>query len=299
MIKPNVFIIGAQKSATTSLYNWLSQHPNVCGPSSIKDYPFFITCWDNFDEESKMLDKEYLDSGYSNQKIVLHGSVQYMFEEKAIDRIFEFDPNAKLICTLRDPTERAISAHKYFKKLNLETKSLKQALDLDEEFLNGTLQQRHDFTYKSHGLYAKQLEYVFKKFNKDQVLVFLYEDIRDNPVDVIEKAHNFLEIDDSFSPELIHANATGEIKFKLFQKLIFNNNKFKKFIVDNIVDPFIPLHKRSKIRWALSEWNTKSPNHVIKKDEYEEERVLLKKYFKEDILKLEQIIKRNLDSWKE
>ena len=42
-IRPNTFLIGAQKSATTSLYNWIAQHPDVCGPESIKDYPFF--CW--------------------------------------------------------------------------------------------------------------------------------------------------------------------------------------------------------------------------------------------------------------
>lgn len=297
MIKPNTFLIGAQKSATTSVYNWLSQHPDICGPSTIKDYPFFIKD-EFFNKGIESLEKEYVDEGYSNQKITLQGNVQYMFDEKAIDKIHEFDPNAKLICVLRNPVDRAISAFKYFKKLNLEQLSLKEALEKEEERLNGTFQQKYDLTYKAHGLYALQIKRILKKYSKEQVLVLLYEEVRDNPENTSKKAFEFLGVDSSFKPEFKILNATGEVRYKLLQKIFFNKSKTKKFIVDNIVDPILPLHRRTKIRWAFSDWNTKRNKNQNHSDSFTEEKIFLKDYFKNDIIELEKLLNRNLDVWK-
>jgi Sulfotransferase domain len=297
MIKPNTFIIGVQKAATTSLYNWLAQHPDICGPSSIKDFPFFIK-EEYLNKGIEYLEKEYLKGGYLNQKIILHGCVQYMFEEKAIENIFEFNSKAKLICVLRNPTDRALSAYKFFKKLNKEKRSFKSALNFENECMKGTFQQKHDFTYKAHGLYAQQLERVYKKFKKEQVLILLYEDVTDNPQLIINQAFKFLNVDSSFIPEFKVLNTTGEIKYKILQNIFFNKSKFKKLIVDNLVDPILPIHKRAKIKWAFTDWNTKKKDIKSKETEFEKEILFLKNYFKEDILKLEKLIERNLDAWK-
>ncbi|HPF97200.1 MAG TPA: sulfotransferase [Mangrovimonas sp.] len=296
-IKPNTFMMGAQKAATTSLYNWLSQHPEVCGPNSIKDYPLFLDKWNIFDEESKMFDNEYLDAGYDNEKIVLHGCVQYMFEEIAIERIAEFSPQAKLICILRNPVDRALSAYKYFKKLNIETRPLKVALETDEKFLKGTTQQRNDFTYISHGLYYQQLLNIYKRFPEQQVKIVLYDDLINDSRKIIGNIFEFLEIDKSFMPDFKEFNVTGEVKFKILQKLVFNDSKVKRFIVENFVDFFIPIHKRSKMRWAFNDWNTRKKQKTNKEGDIKE-RQQLKSYFIEDIYKLEKLMHRNLDCWK-
>ena len=299
IIKPNTFIIGAQKSATTSLYDWLSQHPDVCGPSSIKDYPLFLSDKDYFDKEIQILNKEYVDTGYLKQKIVLQASVQYMFEERAIEGIYEFDSEAKLICVLRNPVDRAISAYNYFKKLNLERRSLTKALESEDDCLKGTIQERHDFTYKSHGLYAQQLNTVFRKFRKNQVLILLYEDILNDSINSVKTTFEFLNIDSSFVPEFRHLNETGKVRFKLLQRLFFDKSNVKKFIVNFLVDPIIPLHKRSKIRWAFTEWNTKKVSNSINSSNHTEERLILKKYFKKEIENLEQLIDKDLRKWKQ
>ena len=78
-LKPNVFLIGVQKSATTSLYDWISQHPDVCGPISTKDTPFFI--------DDKLYNKgfSFLESIYSkyyeNQKVIINGSAHTIYFE--------------------------------------------------------------------------------------------------------------------------------------------------------------------------------------------------------------------------
>lgn len=297
MIKPNTFIIGAQKSATTSVYNWIAQHPDVCGPSALKDYPFFTD--DQYLEGNiENLSEEYRKEGYVNQKIVLQGYVNYMYYKSAIANIYDFDSNAKLICVLRDPTGRAISAYNYFKKLNLETLSFQEALNLEEERKKGTLREKNNLTYKEHGLYAMQLEEIFTKFKKEQVLVLLYEDISKSPELELKKVFKYLNIDEKFTPNFKQLNVTGKIRFKFLQNILFNENKFKKFIVNNLIDPILPLHRRINIKLAFLDWNTSKKGKKKSIKDYKEEKLLLKKYFSEDIIKLEKLIGKNLDNWK-
>lgn len=299
IIKPNTFIIGAQKAATTSLYNWISQHPDVCAPSTLKDYPFFLR--DKFfDKGIESLKNEYIESGFIDQKIIMQGSVQYMFDSRAIKRIFEFDPNAKLICVLRNPVDRAISAHKYFSKLNIETLSLSEAIKTENERSKESLQAYFDFTYKAHGLYAKQLEAIFSIFNRDKVLVLIYDNLKQHPEECMKEVFHFLEIDEQFKPSFHILNSTGTVKYQLLQNLFFSKNKFRKYLVDNVVDPILPLHKRTKLRWQFSEWNTKKENlnDTRKVDSFLKERQELKDYFFNEIEELEKLLNINLNAWK-
>ncbi|RPG33680.1 MAG: hypothetical protein CBB72_008430 [Muricauda sp. TMED12] len=295
-IRPNTFLIGAQKSATTSLYNWIAQHPDVCGPESIKDYPFFIK-EELYEKGIESLKEEYIKEGYSKQKIVLQGSVQYMFFEESIDRIYSFDPNSKLILVLRNPVDRAISAYNYFKKLNIETLSFPKAIAEEEFRLKGDLRTICDLTYISHGYYFKQLSNIYKKFSKEQVLVLFFDDVNNNPDETTKEVFKFLEVSEDFKPNYKRLNVTGSVRFKVLQNLIFNKSKTKKILVDTIIDPLIPLHKRTKLRWWFKEWNTKKEN--INKDVlYTSEREELKLQFREDIEKLENLLRVDLSHWK-
>ncbi len=99
-------------------------------------------------------------------------------------------------------------------------------------------------------------------------------------------------------PEFKVLNRTGEIKFKLLQNLFFNKSKLKKLIVDKLIDPILPLHKRAKIKWLFTDWNTKTNIDKNSKNEFKEEKQFLKIYYKEEILKTEKLISRNLINWK-
>ena len=296
-IRPNTFLIGAQKSATTSVYNWIAQHPDVCGPISMKDFPFFSKD-SYFNEGLDSLQSAYLSDGYDGQKIVMQGCVQYMFFEKAIKRIYEFDPDAKLIVVLRNPTHRALSAYNYFKKQNSESKPFDEALQLEQQRLNsGDYSAICDLTYRQHGLYGKQLKYVFSLFPKENVLILRYEDVQDHPEKVVDRMKNFLDIQDNFEVDLKVYNKTGQLRYTWLHKLLFNKNKTKKFIVDNLVDPILPLHKRTKIRWAFKEWNTKSKS-ARQPDNYEAAQEELREFFKEDIELLESLTDMDFSTWK-
>ena len=293
-IKPNTILIGAQKCATTSVYNWVSQHPEVCGPSTLKDYSFFIK--DSFFEKGiDLFKKDYEKEGYNNQKIILHGCVHYIYFKKAIDRIYEYDPNIKLLLVLRNPIDRAISAYQYAKKMNLEKLEFKSALKKENTRLKGNLSDRSELTYVSHSKYGEQLEYLLQKFDRSQLCVIFYDDVNNRPESVTQKIFNFLDVDLNFTPSFSVLNRTGKLKFKALQKVVYSQNKYKKGIVKYVLDPILPLSKRIKIKNRFKEWNTK--NNKVKED-FSEYKMLLKPLFVDDINKTEKILNLDLSHWK-
>ncbi len=293
-IKPNTLLIGAQKCATTSVYNWIAQHPEICGPSTLKDYAYFVN--DGFFEKGiDLFEKDYINEGYNDQKIILHGCVHYVYFKKAIDRIYDFDPNVKLLLVLRNPVDRAISAYRYAKKMNIENLDFKTALEKESERLTGSLSEKSELTYVSHSKYGEQLEYLLKKFRKDQLCVVFYEDVKDNPQKVVTSIFSFLEVDTNYIPDFSVLNKTGKIKFNSLQKIVYSQNKYKKLLVQKIIDPVLPLSKRIKIKNAFKEWNTKNASD---KEDYSNYKKILKPLFVSDISKTEKLLNVNLDHWK-
>ena len=124
-----------------------------------------------------------------------------------------------------------------------------------------------------------------------------FDDVNNNPDETTKEVFKFLEVSEDFKPNYKRLNVTGSVRFKVLQNLIFNKSKTKKILVDTIIDPLIPLHKRTKLRWWFKEWNTKKEN--INKDVlYTSEREELKLQFREDIEKLENLLRVDLSHWK-
>lgn len=293
-IKPNTLLIGAQKCATTSVYNWIAQHPEICGPSTLKDYSYFIK--DSFFNEGiDLFKKDYLEAGYSDQKIIMHGCVHYIYFKKAIDRIYDYDPHVKLLLVLRNPVERAISAFRYAKKMNIEDLDFETALEKESERLVGSLSEKSELTYVSHSKYGEQLEYLLGKFSKEQLCVVLYEDVKERPEKAVSDIFDFLEVDTDYSPNFSVLNKTGKIKFKFLQKIVYSQNNYKKLFVQKILDPILPLSKRIKIKNTFKEWNTKKGSETEDYSQYEK---ILKPLFTKDIIKTEKLLNIDLEHWK-
>jgi len=295
-IKPNTLLIGAQKCATTSIYNWIAQHPDVCGPSALKDYAFFIN--DSFYEKGiELFKNDYINSGYKNQKIVMHGSVNYIFFKEAIDRIYEFNPEIKFILVLRNPIDRTISAYNYQKKMKKEDLTFKEAIEKEEIRAKGTLQEKSDLTYVAHSKYGEQLDYLLSKFKREQLYIIFFEDLEQNQDKVIKEVFNYLNIENDFKPQYNILNRTGSLKSKILQSLIFSQNEKKKYFVKIFLDPFLPLSKRINIKNKFKEWNT-----IKKKENYEEQysykKQILEGVFYDDIKKLEKLLDLDLSHWK-
>lgn len=290
MVLPNTIIIGAQKAGTTSLYDWLSQHPDVYGEKSMKDFPFFV----NNEFYSKGLEwfqKSF--SEYKNEKIILHGHVNYIyFSELASQRIHEdLGQNTKIIVILRNPIDRAYSAFWHQKKVGYEhIDTFETALSAERERLHSTnFRTLAELTYIDHGYYSKQLPDYFNMFNKDNIKIILFEDLVKNKSLVVKSIFNFLEIDDCFVPQFTKKNESGIPRIKFIQKILST-----RFLPKVLVD-FIPVNLRIQIKKTLKNLNTTKKKYFPM---MEETKLYLNKIYSNELTSLEKLLNVKLKNWR-
>jgi hypothetical protein len=295
-IMPNTFLIGAQKCATTSIYDWASQHPEICAPISVKDYEYFI-------REEYYSDKDLLSSFYNkiynNEKIIFQGSVHYIYFKEALQRIKDANSEAKFVLILRNPSERAISAYNYAVKFNYENLPIEEAFKIENERIEtGDIRTLSELTYKTHGLYFKQIDEFLKIFKRSQLHIMLYEDITENPNKVVKELFKFLEVDESFVPEFRTLNNTGKIKNKWLQKIGFGDSPVRNFIIRKVLRVFLSEDKWARLRFFVIHANTKNTNTNYDSLISSELKKELNDFFRQDIENLEKLLKRDLTTWK-
>jgi hypothetical protein len=302
---PNTFLIGTQKSGSTSLYDWVSQHPDVCGDLGLKDISFFVK--DKYYEKGLNYLSEMFLNLYDKEKIIFHASVEYIYYKKGLERLKNNFPEGKFVLILRNPVERLISSFTSCTKMKIENEKdiLVASVDKRNERLHSLdYDIRSQLTYIDHGLYAKQLELFFSFFNREQLFVCFYEDMQNNPTKLIKDLYSFLNIDANFIPKFDVLNKTGIGLRSLFlQRILFRNissqSSIRRFFINKIVNPFFPLNKRHKLKWKIKEWNSiKHKDVELKTNISHKEKKELLTYFIKDIERLEQMLKINLDHWK-
>ena len=126
-------------------------------------------------------------------------------------------------------------------------------------------------------------------------MVIKYEEVQNNPGQVVDKVYEFLGIDKEYQPKYNLLNRTGSVKSGLIQTLFFKQNPIRKALV-SVIDPIFPLHRRTKVRWAINEWNTKE--NKITKEDFESERKQLYNYYAKDITLLEKVTGMDFNEWK-
>ncbi len=206
-------IIGAQKSATTSLYRLLQKHPHIHMPLD-KEAPFFSQeCL--FDRGWESFTNGYF-SGASEEKLWGTATPQYMGDYRSADRIYSAMPDTKLIAILRNPIDRAFSHFTMSVRRNMEHRSFSNMVDdlLRENALahgrkslppdhssgydNGSGDIHH---YLVWGEYGRILDEYLKTFRRDQLLVLFMEDFKREPEISIDKIMEFLALDRDFKPQ--------------------------------------------------------------------------------------------------
>lgn len=208
---PDFLIIGTQRGGTTSLYNYLTEHPAI-GSASIKEVHFFDshhfeqgTAWYRAHFPSA-LQKYYVERALKSEFITGEATPYYLFHPYAAKRAASLLPKVKLIVMLRNPVDRAYS-HYYHEIAggHEHLPSFDEAIDNEEERLAGECEKmqaneryisynhRH-FSYLSRGLYVDQLTAWMSLFPKDQFLILQTEDFYANPTAIYEQTLNFLHI---------------------------------------------------------------------------------------------------------
>jgi hypothetical protein len=216
-VLPTFLIIGANRAGTSSLYQYLKQHPEIF-MSPVKEPRFFTAqvarAWtaDHPDEPAPwrhepiddLLAYEGLFEAATSEQERGEASTNYLHDPEAPRLIKEAIPNVKLVAILRDPSERAFSAFRMKVQNGLEpVTDFEQALAAERA--GGTWR-----TYLGLGFYAAQVERYLDLFAAEQIKIHLFEDFRASPGDVLKNILRFLEVDDSFVPDLsVRYNAAG------------------------------------------------------------------------------------------
>jgi len=199
MVKPNFFIVGAPKAGTTSIFNYLKNHPEVFLPL-VKEPNFFshkeLLSERLYYKESIIISDiasyEKLFINAKRHKAVGEASVSYLFYESVPQRIKQYSPNAKVIILLRNPIDRAYSHYL------MDYRSGYIDEDFDKVVENVNWRTMHPLRYRQVidlGFYSEQVERYLRIFSKRNVKIVLFDDLVEKSNSVMSQLADFLEID--------------------------------------------------------------------------------------------------------
>jgi hypothetical protein len=202
-VLPSYIIIGAQRCGTTSLHNYMMQHPNVV-PSYKKEIKYFDS---NYQKGERWYRSHFPYEGEmaNNQLITGEGSPYYIFHPKVAQRVSKMLPNIKLIALLRNPIDRAYSHYQLGVRRGRELLSFEDALAQEEARLEGVVENiiaddqypmfnHKHYTYRLRGIYADQLPAWFEHFHQGQILIIKSEDFYADPAMVFKEVSTFLNL---------------------------------------------------------------------------------------------------------
>lgn len=192
---PDFFIIGAQRSGTTSLYEYLRQHPQLF-LSPHKETHFFSRDRVRLDNDLVIhSEKEYLKlfAAHRHTQLLGEASPSYLWHPEVAQRIFAKQPRAKIIAILREPIARAFSQYRMDLADGLPMISFYDLITQDyarhvQVYATGHL-------YVELGLYATQLERYLKVFRCENILVLNFDDLRIHTRATLKRVAKFLEIE--------------------------------------------------------------------------------------------------------
>ena len=296
---PNVVIIGAMKSGTTSLHHYLNLHPEIC-MSRQKELDFF-----NKDKNWNRGVEWYRSHFVGQGKIYGESSpnyTDYPISKNVPQRMFSVIPAAKLIYIVRNPIERIISHYTHLSAIGKEQQSIERALsELDSNL------------YVTRSKYYFQLSQFLEFYSPSNILVISSEELSNYPQKVILKVFQFLEVDREFEFKFDVTKNAGNIlifgssilnsDFKFNTKLHSSANKRRLKIpakgrTDKTlrkITELLPIEIREHAKKIMYFPFTEK----IKKPKLNNEiRNKLWDYLSEDIEQLKQFTGRSFSEWK-
>ena len=291
--RPTFFCVGAAKSGTTALHNYLRQHPDIYMPIK-KEIHHFAP--DLLKADDFWLNMEKYLSLFRKAKscqIIGETSVLYLLSEKSATEIKKFEPEAKVIIILRNPIEVIKSRHTQLVFNGEENiTDFEETLKIEEERKLGKNLPPNTRIIKKHlPLYsvsfAEQTERFMNVFDKSQLSIVIYDDFIANPIEEIKKLYKFLGVDDSFTPTLKTVNARKKVKSRKLQNgfKAFSNKILERFLDENQVEAF---------RLWLENINSV---YVEPEKMKPETRAMLTQKLKPEIEKLSTLLNRDLSHW--
>lgn len=288
MTLPNFLVIGVAKAGTTSFYRYLDQHPQIFMYPN-KGTNFFgyedARAWAWTDEGAPPLlrhfrattleEYEAAFAGVSDEIAVGEVSPQYFRCPTAPRRIHEVIPDVKLIASVRNPAERAFSGFLMRTRRGEPVKSVYEELTPEA-------------THVKEGFYYKRMKRYYDIFARDQIKVYIFEDFKKDPTNVILDLLDFLGVDTRFVPDTApRYNRANIPKSRWVNRLLYHPG------LSGTAKSVLParVHRMAK---GVRQLNLKSPPTFPA-----DLRAQLLGLYREDILKLEALLNQDLSIWLE
>lgn len=301
---PDFLIIGAGKCGTTSLFMYLKQHPDIFIPAvkepnfygyenkSPKDFGEGLADIRHF-QESVTSFRSYInlfkDAGPGQLKGEMSNT--YMYHDQAPERIKHYNPDMKLIAILRQPAGRLYSRFLHLARENrVPTGSFSDCMVRDSIWW-----QRNDLI--KEGFYFKNLKRYFELFPRENIRIYLYEELNEQASRVLRDIFEFLQVSPDFQPDLgTRFNQSGFIKNKFLNRIYGQkgliSTSLKALFPSAIVER---LKGNSAIQKMVNELRGK--NLAKPKPDPAIHNWLTQEVYAGDIQQLQQLIGRDLSHW--
>ncbi len=298
---PNFLIVGAQRCGTTSLYYYLQQHPDVY-MSPIKepkflsnraanqgrgpgDYLITQSSVSSFDNYRKLFEKSV------GKKAVGEASVDTMFfYQEAIPAVKRHLGDPRIIIILRDPVKRAYSAYNFLVRDGWEYLPFADTLNQEER-------RKRDgycwhWLYREVGLYAGQVRAFQENFSR--VSVLFYDDLKINADALMRSVFTFLDINPDFVSYISHRHNISGIPRWSFLNALFVKPKRLHKVARAVGGAILGADRWVRLREHLRSTILQKPEAIDPEIEQQ-----LRLFYRDDILKLQDYIGRDLSSWLE
>lgn len=193
---PDFVIIGAQKSGTSSLYYYLSQHPDLemSAEKEIHYYNYYADHGRGLGWYKSFFPLKLGSAGRRTGE----ASPNYLYLERAAERLKNDVPGVKLIVLLRNPVDRAYSEY----NMHVRQHDAENLPSFEQAIANPDLAAEVSRVYLLRGRYADHIRSWLKHFDRDRFLFVKSEDLFANPRPVLGQVYRFLGLNEVYPPNL-------------------------------------------------------------------------------------------------
>lgn len=284
-MKVNHILLGAGRSGTTTIFEYLKLHPQI-NESSIKEVTYFS------EDDKYTRGAPYLHSFFSdNQGHINATSDTYLLMSKqAPQRIYNYNPDCKLAVILREPSERSFSAYHYALNHNYIPKetTFLQMISYEKQAKNADIIQQNNLAVFEGSLYYKHLKHWLTYFKREQLFICTTDQLKSDHQTLMSNYFEFLNIDNFLLGDELKMNTSKTIKHKGVNEVLMNRNHPLRKIVRPLLQQEYIRQALIKSGWIerLKEQNQKQQTKYTELSV--EERQYCHQYFKEDKRLLKQ-----------
>lgn len=279
---PIFIVVGAHKAATTSIHNYLQQHPDIYlisnkGSDRLSCKPYINSLEDA---------GEYLAQfeGATTQKALGEVSSVYLHGDGVATRIQNLFPHVKIIAVLRNPAERAYSHILWARGEYFTPQEIK---DFDSVILSEFFEKEK---FRKPGLYCQNLKEYFDLFDREKIQILFYDDIVHKKQKFFRELLTFIGVDSNFEFDFKQRYHTGKVRIDNTSRKavkIVNSKNNVKAVLKLILRPILPQIK------VFLEKSQEQPLPPLS----ERLRAEMLDFYRDDIIQLQELTGLNCSHW--